>query len=414
MKKDTSFPQVYVVKASAGSGKTYALARHYLKLLLSEKSSPEEVENILAITFTNKASREMKERISDLLKRLALDKFADPREEEELLSSIHIDKKQAQAKARQLISYIISNYNFFQVKTIDSFINMILLGCAWSLGLSSRFKIQDNPAEYLRYGLYECIDTADKDKKIQKVFENFLHQYIYLVGRRSWLPTADMLVLMDSMLYHLNVFGGRFRKFDLKKESIFKEKQQLLALYRRLRENLPEGTSGTFSNTLDNFLEENSEIFDFQEISRRKTFLGEMLPVSKTKSVPERIAKLWDNIRLKTRVLAEKEARAFFNCYIDIFDMVYQSLRNLAAKEDVLFLEELNQQAQLLINENGITVPELYYRLAARLKHFLIDEFQDTSLLQWQNLYPMIEEAISQGGSLFCVGDKKQAIFFFF
>jgi ATP-dependent exoDNAse (exonuclease V) beta subunit len=79
----------------------------------------------------------------------------------------------------------------------------------------------------------------------------------------------------------------------------------------------------------------------------------------------------------------------------------------------VIFLEELNQQANSLIRENEVTVPELYLYLAMRLSHYLIDEFQDTSVLQWLNINPMVEEALSTGGSLFYVGDKKQAIFGF-
>jgi ATP-dependent exoDNAse (exonuclease V) beta subunit len=85
----------------------------------------------------------------------------------------------------------------------------------------------------------------------------------------------------------------------------------------------------------------------------------------------------------------------------------------ITEKEDLIFLPELNRKARLLFDEGKITVPELYYRLATRFDHFLIDEFQDTSQLQWDNLFLMIEEAMSKGGTLFYVGDKKQAIFRF-
>ena len=77
------------------------------------------------------------------------------------------------------------------------------------------------------------------------------------------------------------------------------------------------------------------------------------------------------------------------------------------------FLPELNRRARLLFDEGMVSVEELYYRLATRFHHYLLDEFQDTSYLQWQNLELMIEEALSTGGTLFYVGDKKQAIYGF-
>ncbi|MFA5145472.1 MAG: UvrD-helicase domain-containing protein [Candidatus Omnitrophota bacterium] len=407
-------PRVYATDASAGSGKTYALATHYIRLLLDNSSIPRQIENILAITFTNKAAREMKERILELLKKIALDKFTDPTEEARLLSGLSIDKKKACVKASELMDYIIQNYNYFQVKTIDSFINMILLGCAYRLNLSANFKIKDNRQDYLAYSVDECIDRAGYDKQVRKAFDNFLKQYIYLKERSSWFPKADILGLMGSLFYYSNIYGAGFKKFDLKGEDIFKGKQEVLKLYRSLYEKLPDNVHGRFRNLIRDFLGEHKEAFDFAEITSKKTLMQETVPVTKgSPVVPAAIEKLWSRIRQRNSELAEEEALSLFNCYIDIFDLVYEVFRKAASRDDVLFLEELNQQAYSLISENGITVPELYYQLAIRLRHFLIDEFQDTSVLQWRNLFPMIEETLSTGGSFFYVGDKKQAIFRF-
>jgi ATP-dependent exoDNAse (exonuclease V) beta subunit len=96
-----------------------------------------------------------------------------------------------------------------------------------------------------------------------------------------------------------------------------------------------------------------------------------------------------------------------------LFDEVLRCFGRLSRRDDVLFLEELNRKAALLFEDDLVTVEELYFRLAARFEHYLIDEFQDTSLSQWRNLALMVEEALSHGGSLFYVGDKKQAIYAF-
>lgn len=107
------------------------------------------------------------------------------------------------------------------------------------------------------------------------------------------------------------------------------------------------------------------------------------------------------------------ESYSLFNSYIHIFQYAFRVFSEISAKDDVLFLEELNKRAGALFDEDYITVEELYYRLATRYRHYLIDEFQDTSKLQWHNLEKMTEEALSTGGSLFYVGDRKQAIYGF-
>jgi len=406
-------PEVVVVEASAGSGKTYALAKRYLQLLINESSHPEYIRKILAITFTNQTTREMKERILEFLKKIALDKFSDPQEENDILSSLPVDKYVARKKASQLMDYIIRNYNFFQVQTIDSFINVVLSGCAYRLKLSANFKIREDYQDYLTYSLDECIDRANRNESIRALFDNFLQQYLYIENKSSWFPKRDILNLIGSLFYHATIYGGGFKKFDLKNKNLFLEKKKTLKLLKQLRENAPVGTNKTFLNSLDNFLLKNRESFDIRSITEKKSFLLNKFPMNKGYPAPANIERLWKRIRNHTIDLAEKEALSLFNYYIDIFQLVYQVFREYASKEDALFLEELNQQAKILIGENNVTVPELYYRLATRFAHYLIDEFQDTSDLQWQNLFLMVEDALSSGGSLFYVGDKKQAIYRF-
>ena len=125
------------------------------------------------------------------------------------------------------------------------------------------------------------------------------------------------------------------------------------------------------------------------------------------------LERLWRKITSEIRDLCLFEARSMFNPYVVLFERVLSSFGQLSRRDDVLFLEELNRKAALLFEDNLVTVEELYFRLAARFQHYLIDEFQDTSLSQWRNLALMVEEALAHGGSLFYVGDKKQAIYAF-
>ena len=187
--KHLCVPEVRVVEASAGSGKTFALAKRYVQLLLNPDLHFEQVpiRNILAITFTNKAAFEMKARILDFLKRIALKSLSSD-EARDILGPIGVDEDTASHKAYAIMEELIHNYNFFQVQTIDSFINALLSGCAFKVGLSANFKIRRNYSEYLERSLDQMIDAAGQNKNVQKTFERFLHQYLYLENKTGWFP----------------------------------------------------------------------------------------------------------------------------------------------------------------------------------------------------------------------------------
>ncbi|MFH0941162.1 MAG: UvrD-helicase domain-containing protein [Candidatus Omnitrophota bacterium] len=407
------FPQVRIVEASAGSGKTYALAKRYVQLLINPTLSPNEIplRNILAITFSNKATMEMKARILDFLKRIALDKFSDQKEKKELVASLEVDFAAAQKKALAIMEDIVFNYNFFQVQTIDSFVNAVLSGCAFKLGLSANFRIKADAKEHLTYSLDKLIDAAATDKKVRDAFHDFISQYLYLENKTGWFPKDDILAISSDLFYKLNRLGGSFLPGNADAEKLILKKKKLLSKMRRLRKNWPKGAHKAFEKNFTEFLEENKNNFDFGSVS--DYFKREEFPVVKGEECESATRRFWSEIVKELSVLAGLESRVVLNPYVDIFSKVLGYFKALSKKADCLFLDELNREAGVLFDEKEVTVPELYYRLATRLRHFLIDEFQDTSSLQWQNLAGMIEEALATGGSLFYVGDKKQAIYRF-
>ncbi len=409
-----SFPEVQIVEASAGSGKTYALAKRFVSLLINPRLRLEEIplSNILAITFTLKATREMRERILEFLKKIALDKFQNEQEAEDILSYLSVERELAREKAYRVLEYLMQNYNFFQVQNIDSFINVILSGCASELKLSANFRIKENYREFLTFSLDKLIDRASRDKVTAKIFSNFLRQYLYIENKYSWYPKNDVLDIIETLYVQSNIYGANFKKFDIEPRQIIKQKKDIVKMLQKLNNNCPQGLSKVFIKSLDRFLQRDRSSFDLQELSS-KAFQKDALPMNKGCIVPLDLQKLWQNIRKNIVSLSKKEALSLFNCYIDIFDIVYADFKDSARENDVVFLGELNRQARVLFEEVQLGVPELYYRLASRFRHYLIDEFQDTSILQWKNLLLMIEEALSTGGSLFYVGDKKQAIYRF-
>ncbi|MEI7998763.1 MAG: UvrD-helicase domain-containing protein, partial [Candidatus Omnitrophota bacterium] len=404
------FPEVVVVEASAGSGKTYTLAKRYVQLALylaKQKNIP--IQSILAITFTNKATWEMKSRILDFLKRISL-KILDSSEIEDILLPLDLDEQNASSLGFALMEEVIHQYHYFQVQTIDSFINTLLSGCSFKIGLSSRFKIQRNSRDYLQLALDELLQVAKTDKKTYQLFESFVRQYLFLENRWGWFPKEDLLNVMAALFRPYNTYQKSLIKFPCK-EDLFVKKRQIYSLIQGLQPLCPQETNKHFINHLTSFLQAGERIFDVDEL--KHYWAKEEFPINKGGVVTDQVEQLWESLHKEIHDLCWLESHSMFNSYIGLFEVLLSHFYQLSKRDDILFLEELNRKAAALFDDELVTVEELYFRLAARFKHYLVDEFQDTSLAQWRNLSPMVHEALASDGSLFYVGDKKQAIYAF-
>ncbi|MFA5304688.1 MAG: UvrD-helicase domain-containing protein [Candidatus Omnitrophota bacterium] len=405
-------PEVVVVEASAGSGKTFALAKRYLQLIVSPVSSPQEIllRNILAITFTNKATIEMKERILELLKKIALEKFTSTEEEKDILGSLGLPLKDLSKKCQLIVDELIKHYNFFQVQTIDSFINAILSGCALNIDRSANFQIKNDYSQYLAYCFDLTLDAALTDKEIYDLLEDFLQHYLFVENRNGWFPKEDILKLIESLFQLSNRHAGAFIPYKGETSDLIKKRKYIYELIKELSLNFPEGLNANAIRSINNFLKHNNNIFDIADLPICLSV--NKVPMNKEKDCEESFERKWKKIYKELTELIEFDAIIAYNPYIRLFHKFIYFFRLVSRKEDILFLEELNRKAHLLFSED-LGLPELYYRLATRFRHYLIDEFQDTSRLQWRNLEMMVEDALSTGGSLFYVGDKKQAIYRF-
>jgi ATP-dependent exoDNAse (exonuclease V) beta subunit len=148
----TSTPPIIRVEASAGSGKTYALAIHYLQILFKQPATnPVCLSEILAITFTNKAAIEMKERIMSFLWRLAHSHNLPADYSQDLLTALELTADEARERARNALYCIVRHYDYFQVQTIDSFVHGILSGVISSIPRRPGFRIVRSLREYMAY-----------------------------------------------------------------------------------------------------------------------------------------------------------------------------------------------------------------------------------------------------------------------
>ncbi len=403
-------PQVLCVEASAGSGKTYALAQRYVQLCLRLAATQTvPIQSILAITFTNKATTAMKSRILDFLKRIAL-KQLKPYEVEDILKPLGLDQHRASILGASLMNDVIRQYHYFQVQTIDSFVNILLVGCSFKIGLSARFKIKRNSGAYLQLSLDELLDQALSDAPTAKLFTDFVRQYLFLENRSGWFPKDDLLKVTSELFRQYNTYQKPLLVYPIS-ESSFSTRRKIHTLMQELRDLCPPEVSKKFLEHLDGLLRKEEGAFDVDDL---KTYWSKPdFPMNKGGEITPQLLNLWRKITREIQALCLQESYGMFNPYILLFEKVIDGFGRLSRRDDVLFLEELNRKAALLFEDQLVTVEELYFRLAARFQHYLIDEFQDTSLSQWRNLALLVQEALSHGGSLFYVGDKKQAIYAF-
>ncbi len=406
-------PEVRVVEASAGSGKTYALAKRYVQLILhlTRARGAPPVHTILAITFTNKAAFEMKERIITLLKQLALGVMNDA-ERDGIIGPITMTPARAREAAAQVMDTILRHYNFFQVQTIDKFINGLLVTSAFRIGLTADFRIKTRSREYLAAALDALIDEASSRPAVRKAFDDFLVSMLLVESRSAWLPRDVILDTVEQLFGEHNTYARDFVRGGVRPEDILKIKTGVLGLVGDLVERMPRGAHATFEKSMRKFVADHRKGFRFAAGLSSYFDAGKPIQPKKGMVLEAWHEDQWALIQKALASAARAEVEHLYDPYLEIFARVREKLDAACRRDDIVFLASLNAMAKA-VHEQGLSPDELYYRLAVRFEHYLFDEFQDTSLLQWENLRMLPEDAIARGGSLFYVGDKKQAIYSF-
>ncbi len=415
---DTSlvFPEFVLLKASAGSGKTHALSLRFVQFLLSErvgKLTRNDLPNILAITFTRNAAREMKERILDWLKKCY---FQDAERTAEILSIVSTSPSRLPLQAADAIERILGNYTDFQVDTIDSFMAAIFRASAVDLGISQDYETVLEPRELIDYAFFRYLRRVSSDSDEGRDFERIL-RYLLLnqPGDRSfaWDPVPRVLENMIALIRKLAAREKPLKVEDLdgRRAEVEKKVRRAAAELDRLidRSPLEKNTRGHC----------HSKILPAVKEGRFVDLVGCSFKTDPVKKPPgaagtaefARIMKAWQALETAVRDYRRLYAQDYFSPYLQAYDSFAGTLDQVKRQQGVVFIDDINKKLAGYMGQ-GI-VPDIYFRLGERVFHFLIDEFQDTSPIQWTNLTPLIENSLAQAGSLFVVGDTKQAIYGF-
>ena len=429
----TAKPSIAIYNASAGSGKTFALVRDYLYILF--KSDNEfKFRNILAITFTNKAVGEMKSRIIESLKSFSRGEPSAMRTS--LTEATGVTEDALREKAERLLANIIQDYASFDVVTIDTFTHRIIRTFAHDLHIAQNFEVALHTEEVLQLAVDNLIDRAGHDPQITPVLLDYALEKVG--DDKSWDISKDFyeiakLLLSENdrsyikMLQERSLHDFTELKKHLLQELAKKEKaintasQELLDLIAAHGLEHRHFNRSSLPKALLKFAEGNFT-FDkttqwFGNLSEAPLYAG-----GQKQHIKDIIDPIADTITTAfLKIMDIHTAHAIDNellrkiTPLSLLKAIDQEVQKIKADQNILLISDFNEVISKSIANQP--TPFIYERLGERYQHYFIDEFQDTSILQWQNLIPLIDNAVSTGhreephNSLMLVGDPKQAIY---
>jgi ATP-dependent exoDNAse (exonuclease V) beta subunit len=431
-----------VLDASAGSGKTFSIVQDFLERCLAEPDR-REYRRVLAITFTNKAATEMKSRILRALEQFSSGELSGPDKImfENLQDLLRIDAISLKERSSIVLHQILHDFARFDVGTIDQFTARIVRTFAQDLKLPAQFDISLDFNELLDQAVQLLLEKVGEDDELTAHLKGFIEERIR--NNESWRVERDILdvggMLGENhhrqeleMLLSLSLeelFGAyksiRAERYQLE-STICKKAVSLIESLNSV--GLHRSGMGQMAGWIHGLLRKWTEVDQFplgklQLSVSIQAFLSGDKSLFPAKMNPEQQA------------ISPQEEKIRSDCEEGFTELVDLGQRYFSLKlvqkpfPGILVLKELDEVLQHYQNENrlihisnfnrliaqeiqGQAMPFIYERLGERYDHYYLDEFQDTSELQWNNLFPLIHNALSEfGGSCLIVGDAKQAIY---
>lgn len=416
-----------IFKSSAGSGKTFTLVKEYLKLVLAQ---PEDYRSILAITFTNKAAEEMKSRIVEALVELSSGQKSQLLE----LLEKELPKVNIRVRAEKSLKNILHDYSSFSVSTIDSFFQRILRALAREIHLPLKMEVEVSTDDAILAVTDSILREVGNDKDLTEWLTDLALQK--MGEEKGWNIENDIAVVAGELFKEDHHNKKILSRDDIKK--IYKDlnlkRNAFTSKLKKIGEqglNIIEGAGFSIN---DFSYKESGVAGYFLKISNPKNAasfaLGSRVlnglqdPTSWTSKKSEYKETLDDLVACdlhpllsKAAAIVETEFREFITANevlkkIYLFGLVndlQEKFREYRKENNVILLSDTTKLLGDMIEGND--TPFIYEKTGNRFKHLLIDEFQDTSLLQWKNLLPLVVNALGSGFMTLIVGDAKQSIY---
>lgn len=413
-----------IIKASAGSGKTYRLAYEYIASLIL---SPERYSSVLAVTFTNKATDEMKRRILSELSQLATSSSHPYMQQ--LKAELLLPEAEVQKRAEHALRLILHDYSRFSVMTIDKFFQKILRSFIKELGLESDYTIDFNRDYLLQLAVDSLVDTNSSNKRVIEALANLVSEK--LLEGRSFLFKRDLTsygeaIFLDS--FSLSDFVAKRENLTIFLSSIEEALTTLKELFvlkgsEAVAEIEASGhTVSDFYYGSNGFITyfykcRNKEIAPYskrvQSAIMEDANWGKAIESGLILSLKPRLAELCAMYDQHARFITSATiALKHHRSYLLLGDIATE-LDAVCSAKNIMLLSTSNRLLTGLTAGND--APFIYEKCGTTFDTFLIDEFQDTSLEQWRNFAPLINNALAEAAptrsAVTIVGDTKQSIY---
>lgn len=435
---NTAHKALTVYKASAGSGKTFTLSIEYIKLLIND---PTSFRSTLAVTFTNKATEEMKVRILSQLygiwKRLPDSKSYI----EKIKTDMDVTEEFMAERAGMALHNIVNNYSYFRIETIDSFFQSVLRNLARELDLTANLRVELNDYQIERNAVDDLIDNLSEDDQVLAWIMDYIHEN--LQDDKNWNVIGQIKKFGENIFREFYKTNSKLLNEKLLEEGFFKQ-------YTSKLRNLRNEAEAEIVNEAELFFDIlNNNGIDIQDLSYGKSgpagyFVKIRSGVYDESLITSRVKTAMDNgngdgwvkktadAELKA-IASSKLAPALINAEKTrsrnwpIYQSAVLTLRHLNQLRLLNSIEnkvrDMNQEANRFLLSDTHTLlhslikdsdsPFIFEKIGTRLNNIMIDEFQDTSTVQWQNFKVLLEECMSHSseqGNLI-VGDVKQSIY---
>lgn len=428
---------LHIIKASAGSGKTHRLTGEYLHLLFAQ---PNNHRHILAVTFTNKATDEMKSRIVEELHLLSSGKSSAFLKE--LMRDFSLDELTVRSMAKRILETILHDYSSFSISTIDKFFQQTMRAFTREMGLAGGYNVEVDHSSLLM----ETVDLmlSELDKPENKILSEWLLQFMQdsIEEGKSWKIDREVMELSEQL------FNETYKSFTAEEQAAFQNKEQL-SEYKKILIRIIRDYENELKKTgtrAISIMENNSlEPSDLKGGSRSQFFKFMRIAEGGIPDLPPSFYKFPDNLeewyakKTATDIIIkiENAYNAGLNdCVKQVIEMYDNNMQYLTAKcilqnyYTLGILNDIKNRLRKLQQENntlllsdttellndiisGTDSPFIYEKTGTRITNYMIDEFQDTSRMQWNNFKPLVDESLSSGNFNLIVGDVKQSIYRF-
>ncbi len=427
--------QLKIYRASAGSGKTFTLTKEFLFLLFK---NPTNYIHTLAVTFTNKATGEMKSRILEKLYQISTNQTNDY--VEDLKKEFSLSEKQIRQRAGVLLSYLLHDFSNFSVSTIDSFFQKIIRSFAREAGLESGFKIELNGPKILQKAIDHLLLKIDLPE--YNHLKDWLVQFAEqkLNQGKNWNLTNDLNKLGSEIFNELFQLESRDILIKLSdKQWMQAYLDQIISIKSNFEKSITQiGEEGSSAITkaglnYDDFTGKSRTPVKYFEKLKAIDKLEPGSTLLKIIDEPEKwtrkdnppnvneningIYPLLNMLIKKALDIVDREMEIYNtsnvisqNFYaLGIIADIAKEVQTICREENIFLIADSSHFLNRIIDQNE--APFIYEKIGSKFQNFMIDEFQDTSKLQWLNFKPLIDNSLSSDETSLIVGDVKQSIY---